>query len=305
MIGIDSNTWLVYEGVSSYGHGVWPTPITLQAGILEASDDWKALPTSRDIRAAKLIFREDTFDPVTGLRRGRLYQRLSGTSQPSEWYLHCHPAIPEDEGSRDTQGRFKRYLLTYYDFYDLGAKVRASNSEVIIVLGASDAITLWTIVQVETVASGQEMLTLKIRSNLGVLPEVDFSKVPKNSEKAVRTALEKLRTSAYREQAGSLIEQCRSMAQIIISHWFEDLSGQPCKADDLGGLHKKLENSELAKDKHILLNTSKTLALFHNRNKPNVRERLGDAARDITESDGAFSLQAIALLLHEVGWTKS
>ena len=33
MIGIDSNTWLVYEGVSYYGHGVW-SPGVASPGVL-------------------------------------------------------------------------------------------------------------------------------------------------------------------------------------------------------------------------------------------------------------------------------
>ena len=36
---------------------------------------------------------------------------------------------------------------------------------------------------------------------------------------------------------------------------------------------------------------------------PQVKAR-PELARDIKESDAAFALQAIALLMHEVGWTK-
>ena len=149
-----------------------------------------------------------------------------------------------------------------------------------------------------------EFLTQDTRSNLGVLPELDLAKVPAASKEAVQAALSKLRTSAYREQASSLVEQCRPTAQIILSHWFAAVSGINAKGDDLGELIKKIEKHDAGKYRQILLNTGRTLGLFHNRNKPNVQEKLGELARDIKESDAAFALQAIALLMHEVGWTK-
>lgn len=46
MIGIDSNTWLVYEGVSNYGHGVWPTPVVSIATLIASEADWETQPSS-------------------------------------------------------------------------------------------------------------------------------------------------------------------------------------------------------------------------------------------------------------------
>jgi hypothetical protein len=305
VIGIDRNNWLVYEGTSMYGHGVWPTPIVLRATIVADQEDWNKLPTSTHIADAKLVFREDMFDPVTGLRRGRLYQWRDGQAQPGTWHVHQHPAIFEDVGGRDTAGRFRKDLLTYYDANPFAGRLLAANGDLVIALGAGDALSLWTVVQVERIASGQELLSIKARSNLGVLPELDFAKVPLVSKEPVLAALTKLRTAAYREQASSVVEQCRPTAQIILSHWFAAATGANVKGDDLGEVIKKIEKHDAGKDRQILLNTGRTLGLFHNRNKPNVKEKFGGLARDITESDAAFALQAVALLLHEVGWTKA
>lgn len=304
MIGIDRNNWLVYEGVSHYGHGIWPSPVITRATLIESQEDWERLPSSSHIDGAKFVFREDTFDPVTGLRRGRLFHWQDGQSQPSGWHVHQHPAISEDVGHRDPQGRFRKDLLTYYDLHGIGAKLMAANSEVVIALGSADSLTLWTVVSVEQVVSGQDLLTLKARSSLGVLPELDFAKIPTDSKDAVNAALKKLRTSAFREQASSVVEQCRPAAHVILSHWFSSITGDSRKLDDLAELMNKIEKHHDGKDRKILLNTGRTLALFHNRNKPNVRERLGELARQILESDAAFALQAVALLIHEVGWSK-
>lgn len=144
MIGIDRNNWLVYEGVSLYGHGVWPTPMVMRATIVEAPEDWGKLPTSTHIDNAKYVFREDTFDPVTGLRRGRLYQLQDGQVQPSTWHVNQHPVIAEDVGPKDHSGRFRKDLLTYYDVQSFGTRLLSANTELVIALGAGDAMSLWT-----------------------------------------------------------------------------------------------------------------------------------------------------------------
>lgn len=92
MIGIDTNTNLVYEGESVYGHGVWPIPILTSATLIRDEDDWSRVPKSRQLLDSMLLFREDTFDPVTRVRRGRLYER-----GPKEtWHVHAHPAAPNN-----------------------------------------------------------------------------------------------------------------------------------------------------------------------------------------------------------------
>ncbi len=304
MIGLDRDSWLVYEGVSNYGHGVWPTPVVVRATVIETDEDWQRLPSNTHIDNAKYVFREDSFEPVTGVRRGRLYEWQDGQSQPDVWHTHQHPAVFEDVGHRDHQGRFRKDLLTYRDVHTFGARVRACAGDVVLALGAGDSLNFWTVIQVERLASGQDMVMLKARSHLGVLPEVDFSKVPANSIDAVSSALAKLRASAYREQASSVVEQCRPTAQVILSHWFSAITGKSEKTEDLSELMGNIEKHDAGKERRILLNTGRTLALFHNRNKPNVREKLGELAREITESDAAFALQAVALLLHEVNWVK-
>lgn len=92
MIGIDRNTWLVYEGVSTYGHGIWPLPVISMATLIENEDGWKTLPTSPFQYETGSIFREDSYDPVTRIRRGRLYA-WDGQMQPRDWYVQQHPGL--------------------------------------------------------------------------------------------------------------------------------------------------------------------------------------------------------------------
>jgi mRNA-degrading endonuclease HigB of HigAB toxin-antitoxin module len=74
-IGVDVSEGLVFEGDNNYGRGVLPTPTVLVATVFEGDPDSSLLPQTEDLAYAKYVFREDAFDPVTRLRRGRIYER--------------------------------------------------------------------------------------------------------------------------------------------------------------------------------------------------------------------------------------
>lgn len=59
------------------------------------------------------VFREDSFDPVTRVRRGRLYEPRPGQSQPSAQRVGLHPH--EDPMLRPVGGggRIDKTLYTY------------------------------------------------------------------------------------------------------------------------------------------------------------------------------------------------
>lgn len=68
MIGIDDNRFVMYEGQNTYGHAVWPQPLISRAKVIDSESDWKSPPHDNDRQC--LVFREDTFDPLTRIRRG-------------------------------------------------------------------------------------------------------------------------------------------------------------------------------------------------------------------------------------------
>ena len=146
MIGIDNNTWLVFEGVSNYGHGIWPTPIISIATLITCDSDWGTLPASARLDNAHLVFREDSFDPVTRVRRGRLYEWRDGALNQT-WYFPPHPAEPPDRNNMSMDGRLNRMLYTYHPARIFGLAfprpVRAQ-----LVLGTQSAPTVWRIVSV-------------------------------------------------------------------------------------------------------------------------------------------------------------
>jgi len=72
VLGIGSHG-MVFEGESDYGaHLVWPQPVMTLAKFAKETDDAIAPATNEEL--GHCYFREDSFDPVSRIRRGRLYE---------------------------------------------------------------------------------------------------------------------------------------------------------------------------------------------------------------------------------------
>ena len=304
MIGIDSNTWLVYEGVSNYGHGVWPTPVLSIATLIASEADWKALPSSPHLDHARLIFREDSFDPVTRVRRGRLYEWREGGLQQT-WFFPPHPAEPVDRNSMTMDGRLNRTLCTYRPA-QIFSSLRPSLLHAQLVLGTKSAPTVWRIVSVEMVASGEELVTLRARSSLGVLPEPVEDHIPAGARSEVLASLEHVADAAFRSSPVSLIDLCRAAATVVLAHWLESTGETPDKVHhlDLGALLKAFEKQQGNADNSPSAAGSavRLLQRFHSRGKPNEQKRYD--TRPPTEEDAQLVLSALGFLLREVGWAR-
>jgi hypothetical protein len=89
-LGIEENTGLIYEGSGNPDIPAIPLPSVLQAKLIEEPEDWGRLPGGLSGDPRQWTFREDSFDPVTRVRRGRIYQPW-GSSQPSDQSVSPHP----------------------------------------------------------------------------------------------------------------------------------------------------------------------------------------------------------------------
>jgi hypothetical protein len=75
-IGIEQFTFDVYESAAGRWHSVWPSiPVVSVAAFVVPA---KGAPVLPDLDRAETVFREDNFDPVTRIRRGRFYQSSGG-----------------------------------------------------------------------------------------------------------------------------------------------------------------------------------------------------------------------------------
>jgi hypothetical protein len=293
-IAIDENQLLHYEGRSSqYGHALWPSPVVSVATVLVNPDETQQIPQNNFLPEVRMVFREDSFDPVTRIRRGRLY-KWSGT-HPEDWHVQPHPAYPEELlAARIHGGKLKKRLYAFYSwpaFQELKGQRAA-----LIALGTKEAYTLWRIVDIERIVTAEDLLTLRARTALGVLPELNRDAVPQDGRREVIEMLEKLVDTAYRAGPESVAHLARDAAQCCLGVWMANRRGNSkLRQQDLGPLAKMIE-----KEKSVSSNVAHTLARLHSRAKPNEQERF--SSRPVCEGDAEFALAAVGLLLRELGW---
>lgn len=287
LIAIDNNDQLVYQGhTPGYGYGLWPQPVLSHATLIGADADLVLIPASAHLHDAAMVFREDSFDAVTRIRRGRLYRVLP--SRPTGWHVSPPGVQPFTD---------QRQLQLYGFDSNLVGSMHGYVNKALIALGTRDAHTLWRIVACERIVTGEDLLTLRARSSLGTLPDLNESKVPPDQLAKVKETLAKLAEAAYRAGPESIVDRAKDAAQWAVGTWLAAQRNAPdLRKKDLAKLAAELEGEATA----VTQGVSKALARLHARGKPNVQEDKG--SRDVTEDDAEFALATVGLLLREIGW---
>jgi hypothetical protein len=286
MIGIRQGNYLVYQGLSGHGHALLPTPVLSMAAVLSSADELSQMRLGRGPSDADLLFREDSFDAVTRIRRGRLYRATP--SRPERWKVSTNHELPD-------QGRPDVYVFAFDS--DLVGDIGREADKKLIALGVTEAYTLWRIVHAERIVTGETLLTLRARSSLGILPELNEAAIPIDGKEKVIETLGKLTEAAYRAGPESIIDRARDVAQWSIGSWLAHREDDPkLRLIDLWELAGKVQEIDFA----VVRNTGRSLARLHARNKPNVQEEKG--TRAVTEDDAEYALAAVGLLLREMKW---
>jgi hypothetical protein len=227
-----------------------------------------------------MVFREDSFDPTTRIRRGRLYKESA--HKPEDWQVQPHPAnAAELLEAQSNGGKLPRSLVAFHAWpamKELGGRPES----VLIVLGTRDAFTLWRIVDVERIVTGEDLITLRARSALGVLPELNQAAIPPEDLQSVAEVLERLSRAAYTADAETVVQLARDAAQRSLGAWLAERRDDPeIRQQDLREL------ARLLKGKHA-------------RTEPDAQGQFGE--RTLQQGDAEFALAAVGMLLRELGW---
>ena len=295
MIAIDPTNRLYYEGPGLVGYPLWPVPFISVATVVKNAADYENVPANTDLHSARLIFREDFFDPVTRIRRGRFYNGSEGGPQPMNWRVFPHPAIPQDLRSQNREGHLHKQLCTYHEW---PARIHVSSvrPETVVALGVLAALTLWRVIGIEQISTGEDLVTLKSRGTLGTLPELAESMIPETARPRVLECMEKLLDTAYRAGPESVIDRCRDMCAAVLGAYFE--SARPGSATkDLAALAKVAAESKL----NVVQNAAHLIGLLHARAKPSEQSKHKLIAPG--EGEAMLALECVGAVLREVGWT--
>lgn len=293
-IGIDENQGLLYEGTSTYGgRAVWPMPVITPAKIVFESEGNLNAERPSESRTTGLRFREDFYDPISRIRRGRFY--AASGPQPAEWHVQPHPALPY-EGSESERGLLEKSLFTYYGNPIWNQFLKSKQEQPLVLLGIDDRFTIWKIIDVEAISTGEDLATLKARGSLGILPVVDFTKVPEASRSSLRQTLDVFLDEAHRSAPVSVIDRARDVASQILLCWFGAFGNE---AKDLSVMAARLETES---KKLIAASACKIIARLHARAKPVEKAR--HELRNIMEQDAELAIQCVGTILCEVGWAE-
>jgi hypothetical protein len=288
-IGIETHQGLVYEGASGYGRAIWPVPVITPAKIVFASEGLLEAESSSNSFGGR--FREDYYDPISRIRRGRFY--FASGSQPQEWRVHAHPAMPFETKPPNIAGVLVKRLETFQGQVIWHKYIKDHKEQPLVLLGADDRFTVWSIINVEAITTGEDLVTLKARSSLGILPEINAEDIPQLFRHRVEESLSSFTDEVHRSPPLSVIDRARDAASQLLLAYF-GLEG--AQSRDLGELAKKLDREE----RTIAASSAKIIARLHARGKPVERQKRD--LRAIREQDAELAVQCVGALICELGW---
>lgn len=297
MLGINESQGLVYEGDSTYGvHLVWPTPVLTPAKFLDSSvKEFSAVEAGNPV---KFYFREDSFDPVSRIRRGRFYKN-SGSSGVNWWALP-NPLVTIQHSQIDNNGCQQISVVDCYASIISSELNTLGISYPVVVLGKGDSSTIWTIINIEAGFTGVELVTLKARQSLGALPELSFAKLPIQNGNSIQEALQTLEDDYHLASPESVVDRANEAATRLLNTFLET-KGRNTQ-DSLYKAIAEAGKLEQQDKKEIVRNAADVVRLLHGRTKYAVQRDKN--TRDVREQDAELAIQCIGVILCDLGWAE-
>lgn len=299
-IGFEEDTGHVYEGANAPQFAVWPSPILSQVKLIESPADWENVPLGISRSPFAWVFREDAYDSVTRIRRGRLYEAVPGCSQPESRPVSAHPFDHEVVREVAAGRGYTKLLFTYWPCQTfINRPDRGLGTT--LALGQGQSASAWRVIQTELVISNDVLVTLKAISAFGIVPELDLAKIKDADRQSVERALNRVVDSAFRETPISIIDHCRNAATVILSRWMvaQGANGE-IREKDLGNVVKAIEKEPFKKISTS--NAAEVIRLLHPRGKANEQE--SKELRLPVEEDAELAIHTLGFLLRELGWAK-
>ena len=290
-----------------YGHAVWPSPFLSIASHIGELSAWRRDQAVFNLMDAPLLLREDSFDPVARVRRGRLYVRRK-QENPAYWRVQRHPAyatsgltIPANRdsyGGPDERGFFAMRLTTV-ESWGISESVLKKRHNAVLTIGGGDRGLVHQILDVKRLATGEELITLRTRANMSGLPELIAALIPERYAALVVEQYEKAASSVYRDDAESVIDRCREAASAALNAGrFEKTDDDTAYSKDLGVLGTFF----VAQGMEVAGNAALILAQWHSRGKS--AERINRNTVPPSEMDAHAAVSLLGLIYRELRWTR-
>ncbi|MFV8258305.1 hypothetical protein ACNQKP_10885 [Bdellovibrio bacteriovorus] len=294
LVGVDENTHLIYQGQNkAVSYALWPLPLLLPvkiAGIFESS----AGATSTGLAGAEMIFREDFFDPITRIRKGRLYR----VGNLERWITPLHPMgdIPVSYGAPIVVKQRDLRTCTPVNFpVELNGK---SVRQIKLVLGNSVAATSWTISSWERTSTNEDLLTLRASISYGALPLLTLGAISEVEKKLIEDEYKNLEDSLFVSSPESIVDCCRDLCESVLLAKIRTVDMQYQDAE-IGKSIKKF--SEIFKNEFKnVLNHAQVLQIYHPRRK--LEEKVKRDLRAATSQDAELCVLSVGAIICDLGY---
>ncbi|MEK6663376.1 MAG: hypothetical protein AABY73_05860 [Pseudomonadota bacterium] len=296
VLGVEESRGLVFEGHDTYGaHLVWPVPIMTPAQFVDTSANELLGANTGSVVA--YYFREDMFDPVSRIRRGRFYKFLG--TKGAQWYVFPFPHVIIPQVKTNDDGLISVPSLGEYRSCAISAELsNLGISHAAVVLGKGKSSTIWSIIHVETGFTGEEMVTLKARQSLGALPELDMKKLQEMQGRNIQEALQTLEDDYHLASPESVVDRANEAATRIMNAFLQLKSHSP--QDSLFKAITEASKLNQQDKKEIVRNAADVVRLLHGRTKYAVQREKN--TRVVREQDAELAVQCIGVMLCDLGW---
>lgn len=267
---------------------VRPTPITTGASCAD-------IPIAAGTGSLSgLLFREDSFDPVTRIRRGRLYRLIPGRQEIGKFTHWPDGPWPATHIGWNGDQRYEPLSLTR----QVEDARRLERS--LMYLGESPWATPWRVVGMERVSTGEFLFTLRSASLFGALPGLadalrGLSTVLPDRQ-AVERSLSSLVDTYNRQEAVATVDAAREATRIVLASWI----GETATGKDLGDVIELVPP-----ERKLVAWAASVINRLHPRGKSSERERQargGATLRQPSEEDAAVCLGLVGMILRDIGW---
>lgn len=287
-IGICRSNGDLYEGNPSSGSPSPSSTMLLPVRFSDSDADVK-----ETLGYPQSVFKEDFFDPITKIRRGRIFN--AGGNQPQNWYVH-HPARQDLIKVNCRNGTAQQIELITYQKDPL-SNLRHNTKLPDLIIGKEPFISIWKILSIETSFSGTPVLTMKSYRSFGVIPELKLEAIPRVARDKVISALDKVDNSSNRLGPTDTVDRCRDALSVVFGHLIDGPGKDLNKA-----VNGYITQYNDGKD-NLISWAGKMVARLHSRGKPNEQHNLG--LSELVEEDAQLALRCLWLVLVEIGWTRN
>lgn len=274
------NTGDYYEGNRTFLRAIYPRPTVSPVRLVMN-------PVSNEI-----VFREDSYDPTTRIRRGRFYQQAEPIQIPSGLVPYQpYPRPQEIIGANGGQ------VFQFQTVYEQSAKLNTSlpqleNRDALI--GAAPAETRWRIIDAEGLSDGTTLFTLKSMFSFGLLPGL------KNDDPEINDAYQKLVDAALKYSPVPVVDVCRESTRVILAC---KIGSKAAHAKDLAKVIDDIPDKEM----NAVKNAAFIINRMHSRGKSAEQEnqqKKGSSIRSVIDEDAELSVRLFGFILREIGWAE-